>query len=135
MTAGGEALRFAQLLILTDPTEGDIAVYGVAVPHLPPTLLPLAISTGPAKPCRAHSRSAPATDCTASSTVATGFTVGVDLLELRGRQVDPAASYVNTIDRTVRQLGHNQLDRLAKPGRCYWPDRRKKGRYRRFLDI
>jgi len=34
-----DRLHFARLLILTDPTATDIAVYGVTVPDLPPTLV------------------------------------------------------------------------------------------------
>src|SRR5437660_2541432 len=33
-----DRLHFARLVILTDPTASDIAVYGAPVPDLPPTL-------------------------------------------------------------------------------------------------
>src|SRR5260370_12612933 len=45
-----DRLHFARLVILTDPTASDIAVYAVPAPDLPPTFAFFADYHGPATP-------------------------------------------------------------------------------------
>jgi hypothetical protein len=98
-------LHFARLLILVDPTEADIAVYGVPVPHLPPTLVFFGDCDGPGDALLTELADRAADGLRQIFACCDGFQDGSDLLGwMRRHQQSAAAAYVNTIGRTVRQI-------------------------------
>jgi hypothetical protein len=98
-------LHFARLMILTDPNEAEIAVYGVPVPHLPPTLAFFGDCDGPGETMLAEFGDRAAPGLRQVFACCEGFDAGADLLGwMRRNQQKPAAAYVNTSGRTVRQI-------------------------------
>jgi hypothetical protein len=100
-----DRLHFARLLILSDATEADIAVYRVPVPHLPPTLAFLGDCDGPGDAALADLATRAAPGLRRIFACCEGFDPDADLFDwLRRHQQAAAAAYVNTIGRTVRQI-------------------------------
>jgi hypothetical protein len=100
-----DRVHFARLLILTDPNAADIAVYDVPVPHLPKTLAFFVDCDGPGEAVLRHLATRAATGLRQLFSCCEGLEDGADLLEWMLRhQKKAAASYVNTVGRTVRQI-------------------------------
>ncbi len=100
-----DRLHFARLLILTDPNAADIAVYNVPVPQLPPTLAFLVDCDGSGDAALRQLATSAAAGLRQIFSCCEGLDDDTDLLEWMLRhQRKPAASYVNTIGRTVRQI-------------------------------
>ena len=100
-----ERLHFARLLILTDPTEVDIAHYRVPVPHLAPTLAFFGDCDGSGETMLAEFAGMAAPGLRQIFSFCERFAPGADLLDwMRRHQQSAAAAYVNTVGRTVRQI-------------------------------
>jgi len=100
-----DRLHFARLLILTDPTQADIAVYGVPIPWLRPTLAFLGDCDGSGEAMLADLAARAAPGLRQIFACCEGFRHDADLLAwMRQHQQNPAADYVNTVGRTVRQI-------------------------------
>jgi len=100
-----DRLHFARLLILTDPTAPDIAVYGVTVPDLPPTLVFFGDCDGSGDTFVRELADRAAPGLRQIFACCEGFTAGTNLLDwMRRRRHSPIAAYVNTVGRTVRQI-------------------------------
>jgi hypothetical protein len=100
-----DRLHFARLVILTDPTASDIAVYGVPVPDLPPTLAFFGDCDGSGDRFLEDLANLAAPGLRRIFGFCEGFLPGADLLEwMRRHRQAPIAAYVNTIGRTVRQI-------------------------------
>jgi hypothetical protein len=100
-----DRLHFARLVILSDPTAADIAVYGVPIPDLPPTLAFFGDCDGSGDRLLEEFADRAAPGLRQIFACCEGFSVGVDLLEwMRRHGQSPIAAYVNTIGRTVRQI-------------------------------
>jgi len=100
-----ESLHFARFVILDDPTLGDLAQCGVAPPVLPVYLAFMGDCDGPARACLADLAQRAAAGLRRVLAHCTGFDAAGDLLDwLLARDVAPAASYVNWVGRTVRQV-------------------------------
>jgi len=99
-----DRLHFARLLILTDPTAGDIAVYGVPVPDLRPTLAFFGDCDGSADAFLRELADRAAPGLRQIFACCEGF-VGGDVLDwMRHHSQSPVAAYVNMVGRTVRQI-------------------------------
>ncbi len=98
-------LHFARFVILNDPTLGDIEVYGVPRPNLPSYLAFVGDCDGPSKDCLADLARRSAAGLRQIFAHCAGFTRDTDLLAwLRAHDLPIAASYVNWVGRTVRQI-------------------------------
>jgi hypothetical protein len=119
-----DRLHFARLLILTDPTADDIAIYDVPAPELPPTLVFFGDCDGSGA-AFLEQLAAGAEGLRRIFACCDGFSPDDDLLEwMRRHGQAPIANYVNTIGRTVRQIReeaalHDALaDYLGDPARA-----------------
>jgi hypothetical protein len=100
-----DRLHFARLVILTDPTASDIAVYGVSVPDLPPTLAFFGDCDGSGDRFLEDLVDLAAPGLRRIFGFCEGFSPDANLLEwMRRHRQAPIAAYVNTIGRTVRQI-------------------------------
>jgi hypothetical protein len=100
-----DRLHFARLVILTDPTASDIAVYGVPVPDLPVTLAFFGDCDGSGDRFLEDLVDLAAPGLQRIFALCEGFSPDADLLEwMRRHRQAPIAAYVNTIGRTVRQI-------------------------------
>src|SRR5260370_1172864 len=100
-----DQLHFARLVILTDLTASDIAVYGVPVPDLPPTLAFFGDCDGSGGRFLEDLVDLAARGVQRIFALCEGFSPDADLLEwMRRHGQAPIAAYVNTIGRTVRQI-------------------------------
>jgi hypothetical protein len=100
-----DRLHFARLLILTDPTATDIAVYDAAVPILPPTLAFFGDCDGSGDAFLREAAERSALGLRRIFACCEGFAAGADLFEwMRRHRQPPLAAYVNTVGRTVRQI-------------------------------
>jgi hypothetical protein len=98
-------LHFARFVILDDPTPGDIEVYGVPRPNLPTYLAFVGDCDGPAKDCLSSLVRRSEVGLRQIFAHCTDFAAGIDLLAwLRAHDLPIAASYVNWVGRTVRQI-------------------------------
>ncbi len=100
-----DRLHFARLVILSDPTASDIAVYGVPIPDLPPTLAFFGDCDWSGDRLLEDLADRAASGLRQIFACCESFSVGVDLLQwMRRHGQSPIAAYVNTIGRTVRQI-------------------------------
>src|SRR5580765_1583066 len=100
-----ETLHFARFIVLKDDTAGDLAVYGTSFPDAPIYLAFLGDCDGSAETLLADLVNRAGDGLRRIFSYCDGFTPGADLLTwLRQHSVKPAASYVNWIGRTVRQI-------------------------------
>ena len=100
-----DRLHFARLMILTDPTAGDIAVYDVIPPELPPTLVFFGDCDGSGAAFLEQLAMRAAEGLRRIFACCDGFPADSDLLEwMRRHSQSPIAAYVNTVGRTVRQI-------------------------------
>ena len=98
-------LHFARFVILDDPTLGDIEVYGLARPRLPIYLAFIGDCDGAADDCLAAMVATSAAGLRRVFGFCTDFQPDGDLLAwLRAHDLPIAASYVNWVGRTVRQI-------------------------------
>ncbi len=98
-------LHFARFVILNDPTLGDIEVYGTPRPGLPTYLAFVGDCDGPSQDCLADLARRSGAGLRRIFAHCTDFTPGTDLLAwLRAHDLPIAASYVNWVGRTVRQI-------------------------------
>ncbi|MEA3181667.1 MAG: hypothetical protein QOI59_5190, partial [Gammaproteobacteria bacterium] len=98
-------LHFARFVILNDPTVGDIEVYGVPRPELPTYLALVGDCDGPSKDCLADLAHKADAGLRRIFAHCTDFTSGTDLLAwMHAHDLPIAASYVNWVGRTVRQI-------------------------------
>ena len=100
-----DRLHFARLLVLTDPPESDIAVYGKPAPRLQPTLAFLGDCDGAGEAMLAELVAQAAPGLRQIFACCDGFDPDADLHEwMRRHQQKPAANYINTVGRTVIQI-------------------------------
>lgn len=100
-----ETLHFARLVLLDDPTVGDIEAYGVARPDLPTYLAFMGDCDGPADACLAALVRIAAPGLRDIFAHCDGFAAAADLLAwMRAHDLPIAASYVNWHGRTVLQI-------------------------------
>ena len=98
-------LHFARFVILNDPTLGDIEVYGVQRPDLPTYLAFVGDCDGPATDCLADLARRADVGLRRIFAHCADFTPRTDLLAwLHAHDLPIAASYVNWVGRTVRQI-------------------------------
>jgi hypothetical protein len=98
-------LHFARFVILNDPTLADIEVYGVPRPNLPTYLAFVGDCDGPSKNCLADLVRRSDVGLRSIFAHCSDFAPGGDLLTwLRAHDLPIAASYVNWVGRTVRQI-------------------------------
>jgi len=100
-----DRLHFARFLVLDDPTVDDITVYGLPRPGFGASLAFLADCDGPTDAFLADLVGRAGDGLRRIFAHCRGFTAGGDLLGwMKAHAVRPAASYVNWIGRTVRQI-------------------------------
>ncbi len=100
-----DRLHFARLVILTDPTAADIAIYGVPVPDLPPTLAFFGDCDGSGDAFLRELTDRAAPGLRRIFACCAGFSERDDLLDwMRRHAQPPVAAYVNTVGRTVQQI-------------------------------
>jgi hypothetical protein len=100
-----DRLHFARLVILTDPTAGDIAVYGVKVPQLAPTLALFGDCDGSGAAMLREMADRAGAGLRQIFSCCEGFDAAADLYDwMRRHGQKPLAAYVNTRGRTVRQI-------------------------------
>ena len=100
-----ERLHFARLVVLDDPTLGDIEAYGIPRPQLPIYLAFLGSCDGPAAECLADLAQRAGTGLSRIFTHCDGFDTPGDLLAwMQAHQLQLAANYINWVGRTVRQV-------------------------------
>lgn len=98
-------LHFARLVILSDPTVGDIEAYGVPRPNLPTYLAFIGDCDGPSKDCLAEMAERAGAGLRQIFAHCEDFDARGDLLAwLRAHDLPIAASYVNWAGRTVLQI-------------------------------
>jgi hypothetical protein len=98
-------LHFARFVILSDPTLGDIEVYGVPRPDLPTYLAFVGDCDGPSKDCLAELARRSDAGLRRIFAHCTDFTADTELLAwLHAHDLPIATSYVNWVGRTVRQI-------------------------------
>ena len=98
-------LHFARFVILTDPTLGDIEVYGVPRVDLPVYLAFIGDCDGPARDCLADLVRESEAGLRQIFSHCSDFPPGTELLTwLCAHDLPVAASYVNWVGRTVRQI-------------------------------
>src|SRR6185436_11900312 len=98
-------VHFARLLIVDDPTTGDVAEFGVAPRTYPPTLAFLGDVDGDADAFLADAAREAPDGLRALFSCCEGFDPGADLLAwMRRHSVRPAAAYANWRGRTVRRI-------------------------------
>ena len=100
-----DRLHFARFVILDDPAVDDITVYGLPRPEYGISLAFLADCDGPADEFLADLVHRAGDGLRRIFAHCEGFSSGEDLLGwMKAHAVRPAASYVNWIGRTVRQI-------------------------------
>jgi len=100
-----DRLHFARLVVLEDATASDIAVYGVPLPNLPPTLAFFGDCDGSGEQFLEELAEGAAPGLRRIFDLCESFSAELDLLEwMRRHQQNPIAAYVNTVGRTVRQI-------------------------------
>jgi hypothetical protein len=100
-----DTLHFARILVLSDPTEADITAYGVEVPRLAPTLAFFGECDGEGAAFLAELAAAAEEGLAKLFACCEGFGPNLDPLGfMKTHSREPAAAYVNTIGRTVRQI-------------------------------
>ena len=100
-----ETLHFARFIVLKDDTIDDLAVYGTSFTDAPIYLAFLGDCDGSAETLLADFVNRAGDGLRRIFSYCDGFTPGADLLTwLRQHSVKPAASYVNWIGRTARQI-------------------------------
>ena len=100
-----DRLHFARFVILDDPAADDITVYGLPRPEFGTSLAFLADCDGPADEFLADLVGRAGDGLRRIFAHCQGFAPGGDLLGwMKAHAVRPAASYVNWIGRTVRQI-------------------------------
>jgi hypothetical protein len=98
-------LHFARFVILSDPTLADIEVYGLPRPNLPTYLAFVGDCDGPPQDCLADLARRADAGLRRIFAHCTDFTPATDLLTwLQAHDLPIAASYVNWVGRTVRQI-------------------------------
>jgi len=100
-----EHLHFARLVVLDDPTLGDIEAHGVTRPNLPVYLAFIGSCDGSAGECIADLAQRAATGLRRIFMHCDGFNADGDLLAwIQAHQHRLAANYINWVGRTVRQV-------------------------------
>jgi hypothetical protein len=100
-----DRLHFACLVILTDPTAGDIAVYGVPLPDLRPTLAFFVDLDGAGDAVMRELADRAVPGLRGIFACCEGFGTDAGLLDwMRRHGQPPIAAYVNTVGRTARQI-------------------------------
>ena len=98
-------IHFARFVILDDPTVGDIEAYGVPRPDLPVYLAFIGDCDGPAADCLADMVGKCEAGLRRIFSHCSDFPSSRDFLAwLRAHDLPVAASYVNRVGRTVRQI-------------------------------
>jgi hypothetical protein len=112
-----ERLHFARLVLLDDPTLGDLESYGLPKPQLPVYLVFLGDCDGPADECLAEIARRAEPGLRSIFTHCEGFE-GSDLLQWMTSHDQPiSASYVNRVGRTVQQIREECALQQALAGR------------------
>jgi hypothetical protein len=100
-----ERLHFARLVVLDDALQVDLEAHGVRPPHLPTYLAFIGDCDGPADEVLADLAQRAAPGLASIFAHCEGFDASSDLLAwLRARQRPSAASFVNWVGRSVRQI-------------------------------
>ncbi len=100
-----ERLHFARLVVLDDPTLGDIEAHGVPRPSLPVYLAFIGSCDGSAGECLADLARRADTGLRRIFMHCDGFNADGDLLAwMKAHQHRLAANYINWVGRTVRQV-------------------------------
>ena len=100
-----DRLHFARFVVLEDPAMADITVYGLPRPEFGTSLAFLADCDGPAEDFLADLVGRAGDGLRRIFAHCRGFDPGGDLTAwMKAHAVRPAASYVNWIGRTVRQI-------------------------------
>jgi len=100
-----ERLHFARLVLLDDALQADLRIHGVEPARLPTCLAFIGDCDGPADEVLAELAAGAGPGLARVFGHCEGFTAGGDLLGwLRERQRRSAASFVNWVGRTVRQI-------------------------------
>jgi len=109
-----EQLHFARFAILDDPTIGDIEAHGISPPSLPVYLAFLGSCDGPARECIADLARHADAGLRRIFAHCEGFDPQGDLLAwMKSHQRRLAASYINWVGRTVRQIREDSALRRA----------------------
>jgi hypothetical protein len=113
-----ERLHFARLAVLDDPTLGDIAVHAVPRRNLPVHLALIASCDGPARECIAELAVRAEAGLRQIFRHCDDFDAQSDLLAwMHAHQGALAASYINWVGRTVRQIREESALRRALAAR------------------
>ena len=100
-----ERLHFARLVVLDDPTLGDIEAHGVSRPNLPVYLAFIGSCDGSASECIADLAQRAATGLRQIFLHCDDFNEDGDLLAwMQAHQRRLAVNYINWVGRTVRQI-------------------------------
>jgi hypothetical protein len=100
-----EHLHFSRLVVLDDPTLGDIEAHGVTRPNLPVYLAFIGSCDGSADECIADLAQRATTGLRRIFMHCDGFNEDGDLLAwMQAHQHRLAANYINWVGRTVRQV-------------------------------
>jgi len=100
-----ERLHFARLVVLDDALQADLEAYGVRPARLPTCLAFIGDCDGPADDALADLARRAGSGLTRIFAHCEGFATGTDLLAwMRAHQRPSAASFVNWVGRTVRQI-------------------------------
>ena len=109
-----ERLHFARLVVLDDPTLGDIEAHGVPRPSLPVYLSLIGSCDGPAGACIADLARRADAGLRRIFMHCDDFDADGDLLAwMRAHQRPLAANYINWVGRTVRQVKEESALRRA----------------------
>src|SRR5262245_19677183 len=113
-----ERLHFARLVVLDDPTLGDIEAHGVPRPRLPIYLAFIGSCDGPASECIADLAHRASTGLRRIFIHCDGFNAHCDLLAWMQAHRSPlVANYINWVGRTVRQVKEENALRSALAAR------------------
>lgn len=109
-----ERLHFARIVILEDQTLDDITAYGLPRVNYPTYLVVLGDLDGPVEALFVELVQRAGDGLRRIFSHCEGFTLDLDLLTwIKDRNVSPAATYVNWIGRTVRQVGQEEALRQS----------------------
>jgi len=104
-----EQLHFARLVVLDDPTLGDVEAHGIPRPNLPVYLALIGSCDGPANECITDLARHADTGLRKLFSHCEGFTTDTNLLTwMTAHQHPLAANYVNWVGRTARQVKEEQ---------------------------
>jgi hypothetical protein len=113
-----ERLHYARLAVLDDPTIDDIEAHGIPPPILPLYLAFLGSCDGPADECIADLAGRAGAGLRRIFAHCDGFDAQTDLLAwMKSHQRPLAASYINWVGRTVRQIREESALRRALAAR------------------